>query len=1823
MSLSRQVQGSAKHKRIRLNAIVHIIEARQLTGKDSNKLSDPVVHVTVAGKRQSTVVRYNQINATWNQTFMYEDLDLSMDEFDSGLILIQVFHANMIFRRELIGQFSFGLKKVHRMPPPFRHQVFEKWVILTDPENALEEQGYLKCSVTVLGPGDIAPSHERQAESLLINNNERGSHKEEQILGNPRIKRRGYNFAIKVFNGEHLTKTDTWNGTCDPFIVIKFNGIVARTPHRSQTTSPSWNHLLTLPVYTPCFSDTIDLELWDHVRGQPDRLLANRKLTFTSLLGESFPPSWFNFYAKVDDYNTSSGWFCDLVRASTSDIDATAYVGRILMSLNTSLVDKPQSIDRPTAPIKGPKTEKYKLWVDIYRGSELPNSLLGGSVIVEVEFGPEENRRTSDPCKITSKSIFSSIYGNDDNEDIFSTLENGVQFTASNENIDIDAISYGIPDTDDCPEGTGLCQFKEIQVALPKMSRDAPESQKMQLYDIVLNIYIKGVVGAPTRVGYILIKPCDVWGAYNPPEWHSVRGLVNKKGESTTPGQLLIGCNFGPSEIMKERRPMRLTIESQARKSYQLRAYVYQARGISATKENGLCSSFVKISLGGKFARIAQTSNEEKNKILSVAQKEISKNEYTEEKELEFWRKQTKENEFLSCTSVVNDSLDPVWYETLIIDKVELPEPLSLAPDIEIRLCDAENNNESIGRVKFPTSLSQTKFWKYKQRPKWLRMASNEISDLRNTHGFESTFYRSNAPNDKLARINDKNSAGDILIKLQLVECDKKFSNPWWSHQWPKVVPCTLNLGTVGLRHLEEYGFFGSIEDPFVNISVQSIPDMLSPFNVLEKVLNTIGDSEMATDNIANGYGMSKSSNNNNNNQSHLGDNGNDDDDENLDSYENINEISLKSRKTFRELFDKNGEIKDKNLDKRLKSFTRLIPSKVQEKIMSSINQENESHSLFHPFNSKDGMNSDQNSLLYNNGVVHWTNKNLAAPREDMIEQIEVNHNDTRLLIENSTENVDLDLGGDNVSIKTVVKQTEDVIERNRDKRTFFHRVSLNMNMPIDPFYAPSMTIQVMDSRLLGDVVTATTTFNLRDYCGGKNDDFLYTDKLKRLAANLDAVYKIPRFVNINQTYDIENILNSDDDLNSDDYDIESLGDELVDYDDSNESTDANSKDDSEDPSSNIEEAANKNQSFNGGVEDETELLDQFTEGHIMPNTVSVDVNELNVNNIDLTGDLHVIDLNEKEKVDNSSMIIRRKASANVNQIVLGSTWPRENKQSLEINSRLSKLEASSELQPWPFTSFELYRGTNIDNSRIIAGYFKSIVAIRPNNISWNDLRVCVLEFVPMDHYRPVNFKGIEWDFIPLHFGQYVKVLEEINDVDNDDVKLSLIHIIKYRPDANNYDVFSKKYSMKDQKNTGLVPSTCIASIKAAFDALDVSPDVYRHKDPKNIQLTPMSVLNMKQQHVKVRIYVVSCSQLSSRSLYQNSSDPYLVLKLATPPYLKDVYKGVTVVNDKANYKQNTLNPFFGAWFELDAMFPDITRLELQIWNNNYTYDELIGSTFIDLEDRWYNPKWHDLKYKRKQIKEYRPLAKPGSELTQGVVEMWVEMYRLEDAVNAPIVDIRRPTTVEWELRLVVWETRNIPLFDDHNYANLYIRGELIFETEEGVEVEQFHETDSHTGLKDGRGIFNYRMKYKFEAPCKFPRLKLFVWERWLLSHTALGEAELDLSSLIREAAMSVQQKDVIERPRRWISLNHSSWPGQARGDLDIQMSVVTAQYAEKHPVGNARDAPNENPFLSEPPRESIFTQVFRSATSTSCLITCCIVFVLIVVIILAVTLSR
>ena len=67
---------------------------------------------------------------------------------------------------------------------------------------------------------------------------------------------------------------------------------------------------------------------------------------------------------------------------------------------------------------------------------------------------------------------------------------------------------------------------------------------------------------------------------------------------------------------------------------------------------------------------------------------------------------------------------------------------------------------------------------------------------------------------------------------------------------------------------------------------------------------------------------------------------------------------------------------------------------------------------------------------------------------------------------------------------------------------------------------------------------------------------------------------------------------------------------------------------------------------------------------------------------------------------------------------------------------------------------------------------------------------------------------------------------------------------------------------------------------------------------------------------------------------------------------------------------------------------------------------DFIGSTSIDLENRWFNSEWRDMELKPVEM---RTLRTPLSKMSQGKVELWVEMMTPEEARQVPMLDIKPP----------------------------------------------------------------------------------------------------------------------------------------------------------------------------------------------------------------------
>jgi len=141
----------------------------------------------------------------------------------------------------------------------------------------------------------------------------------------------------------------------------------------------------------------------------------------------------------------------------------------------------------------------------------------------------------------------------------------------------------------------------------------------------------------------------------------------------------------------------------------------------------------------------------------------------------------------------------------------------------------------------------------------------------------------------------------------------------------------------------------------------------------------------------------------------------------------------------------------------------------------------------------------------------------------------------------------------------------------------------------------------------------------------------------------------------------------------------------------------------------------------------------------------------------------------------------------------------------------------------------------------------------------------------------------------------------------------------------------------------------------------------------------------------------------------------------------------------------------------------------------------------------------------------YRP-DKPG--ISQGTVEMWVDMFSMEGPSPGPPVDIAPRKPEEFELRVIVWNTDHIPPADTNVLtgipsSDIYVKGWL-----EG-QIDDIQKTDVHYRSTDGNGMFNWRFVFPFlfhRAKQKFVTKKkasIIGFDEWEETHDPMLRLEV------------------------------------------------------------------------------------------------------------------
>eukprot|EP01065_Artemidia_motanka_P052325 TRINITY_DN9425_c0_g1_i1.p1 TRINITY_DN9425_c0_g1~~TRINITY_DN9425_c0_g1_i1.p1 ORF type:complete len:2387 (+),score=668.56 TRINITY_DN9425_c0_g1_i1:60-7220(+) len=324
-----------------------------------------------------------------------------------------------------------------------------------------------------------------------------------------------------------------------------------------------------------------------------------------------------------------------------------------------------------------------------------------------------------------------------------------------------------------------------------------------------------------------------------------------------------------------------------------------------------------------------------------------------------------------------------------------------------------------------------------------------------------------------------------------------------------------------------------------------------------------------------------------------------------------------------------------------------------------------------------------------------------------------------------------------------------------------------------------------------------------------------------------------------------------------------------------------------------------------------------------------------------------------------------------------------------------------------------------------------------------------------------------------------------------------------------------------------------VGSLKAN---IMVFPQGLQHDDEQHTQIGKTigrnAGITADPVKVLVRVYVVCCKRLRrmDSALEGGLADPYLEIQLGPGGKAKASQRIVSKDQSKGQVKFQTLNPEFMQSYELKATLPHDAELKVSVWDwDRVGFDDLVGHTTINLEDRFFSQRFrNDFLWNREENYgtlttwpyachlETRPLTNPAKHgsAPMGVIRMWVDVLHDEgkvgpaqrpsgeayDDLPAPtagqvtpasypsMIDLTLPPNEEYELRVIVWNCRNVPLQDTsilgESMSDIYVKSFLaggrprsgLLRGRSGFAKVQ--QTDVHYRSKDGVGMFNWRFKF-------------------------------------------------------------------------------------------------------------------------------------------------
>ena len=387
---------------------------------------------------------------------------------------------------------------------------------------------------------------------------------------------------------------------------------------------------------------------------------------------------------------------------------------------------------------------------------------------------------------------------------------------------------------------------------------------------------------------------------------------------------------------------------------------------------------------------------------------------------------------------------------------------------------------------------------------------------------------------------------------------------------------------------------------------------------------------------------------------------------------------------------------------------------------------------------------------------------------------------------------------------------------------------------------------------------------------------------------------------------------------------------------------------------------------------------------------------------------------------------------------------------------------------------------------------------------------------------------------------------------------------------------------------------------------------IEKSKENSKITQTPLSLKNynkyndlrqklLNKKEVIIRVYILELNELAKKDLL-SESDPYIKL------YLNDKL----IVNEKKNHHNDAKNCKWYKHYDIAGEMPGSSILKIEVLDyDDILSDDLIGSTVIDLEDRYFNCDWQGLIEKPVEV---RPLLHSDLNGAQGQIYLWLEIFDASIKASKIPWKISPEPITEFQVRFIVWETEDMEMMDIEGTSDIYVIAYF--------DQEEIQKTDVHYRCQNGAASFNWRILLPLKLPVQRPKITLQVYDKDLFaSDDYISGATLNLKDLMtvpKYLEMPIKftrdyynglteegkkiygdiqfmdKKEDEEGIKFWVQCykgkKEAAGEGEQGGRVLCSVEILPKNMAELEPVGKGREEPNVNPYLPPPVGRLEFT---------------------------------